>query len=157
MKKQVAIRYKLKKGNKVYEIAIPNESYYDPIESGESYQEVGIARFQDPHQYLNVDPKELEWIVLVEPLEVGSKVFRYQYFDGIDSHMVHTKCPNEDEEIIHSFKLDDDRTIITRTLKRCGESWTTTSSLVMDRQENIKSLTSSIEFNELLEFGRVNS
>ena len=150
--KMVTIRYQLKGLDSPREVSIPDEEYYDPLEKGESYLVEGIAKHQEPHIYLAKDPSELDWLVLIEPLDYQSKIFRYQYLDGLDSFMVHTVWPNGDEEIIHSTSISKKETLITRTSKESGKSWATVACGKVNRDESYSDFTGDKGLCELLSF-----
>jgi len=107
-------------------LTLSEEDYYDSLEPGDrSYAQDGVAKYQEPHRYLAMDATALKWLVVTEPCENGWTTFRYQYFDGLASYMVHSTWPDGSEEILHSVNVSAEMCHITRTLKEADGQWAT--------------------------------
>ena len=133
----ITIRYQRIGFSKPSQMEVPESDYYDELEYGESFMADGVAKYLDPHVYLELDPEDLDWLEVTEPQESnGSNTFRYQYLDGMKVFSVHAAWANGDEELIHTVDIEDDKTLITRTLKRPDQPWEVVTCFIASRDDS---------------------
>jgi len=93
------------------------EAYFDPIESGETYEKDAIPRYNHTWQYLDVPLNSLKWSMERRSGTSDDTTFMTQYMDGGRSWINHRFDPSGYEEIIHKTQLDDRTCHIVRTVK----------------------------------------
>jgi hypothetical protein len=107
------------------------ETYFDPLEEGETYAEHGIPRFNVTSQYIDVPPDQLVWSIERRTGTSDDTTFSTQYFDGGKSWVNHRTDPCGYEELIHSIDLGDSYFIL-RTSKKPNGRWVAHTGLMCD-------------------------
>ena len=117
----IEIKY-LKVGTTVPDIRkFTFEEYFDPIESGETYEKDGIPRYDQPHLYVCETPTTLNWVVVTENFSNRWRKIRKQYV--CKSEVTHVEESDGSAELIYSGWVGEQDSHIIRISQPTGKNW----------------------------------
>ncbi|TWU50690.1 hypothetical protein Poly51_39830 [Rubripirellula tenax] len=100
---KIDIWYRLRDADSDGHLSLTPESYFDPVDTHETYEQDGIPRFNFTWQYLDVPRDRLLWSIERRAGTEDDATFSTQYFDGGRTTVNHRSDPNGYEELIHAF------------------------------------------------------
>src|SRR4051794_30373657 len=92
------------------------EEYFDPIDTGETYEEDAIAKYNYTFEHLDIAREKLKWTTERCVGTSQDRTIFTQYMDGGRSWMTHRVDPDGYEEVIHVTQLDRRTCHIIRTV-----------------------------------------
>ncbi|MHC4117742.1 MAG: hypothetical protein ACYSWO_09575 [Planctomycetota bacterium] len=156
----ISVEYQLIGCSRQYRFNIAPEDYFDPIEKGENYWDHGVDKKFFLHEYLNIDPDQVKWIVACESRGTQRRIRRVQYLDGDRATMEHVVDEHGEERIILGAFVDCEESHIIHLLKKPGRAWSVVhnslgSEAITDGEYESKDLCKQWTYEELEEFGTI--
>jgi len=157
----ISIEYLLIGCSKRRRLNISPQDYFDPIEEGENYWDHGFEKNLFLHEYLNVDPDQIKWIVECQSKGSQKRIRRAQYLDGDCVTMEHIVDENKEEQInLGAFLVDSEEWHVIRLLKKPGKAWSVVlnilgSDVPIDGEFESTDLCKQWTYEELEEFGEI--
>lgn len=155
---EIRISYKLIDHPEIKSLLLTPEEYYDSLEANESFEDNGVPRFNNTHEYIGLAAKKLKWSIIKITCDKGISYLRSQYLDGDRSMMEHTIDYDGSEEIIHSNEIEKDKWHIIKTHKTLNSSWQVIMNALIDDNPNSgyvsKNYIVEINKEDLFEFSK---
>jgi hypothetical protein len=104
-------------------ITLTPEEYFDPIESGESYEHDGVPKFNHAKDYLGLSSEELDWTELQLTETDNDQIIRTDFYAHGKSAMSQRKDSDGYEEIILETQIAESISHIIRVYKDKSSKW----------------------------------
>jgi hypothetical protein len=157
---EIKINYQLNEESETKSIFLSAEEYFDPIVSGETFEENGVPKYQETCKYIGCSSNDLKWDIIKIICDKGISIFRSQYLDGSRSMMTHSIDFDNSEEIIHSTELEKNNWHIIKMFKPQNGFWSVIMDSLVEETENSENVSKTFivgkSKNDLNEFMKVN-
>lgn len=104
-------------------ITLTPEEYFVQLESGESHERDGVAKFDHAKEYLSLSSEELEWTELLLTDTDNDQIIRTEFYARGKSAMSQRKDADGYEEIILETQIGESMTHVTRVYKDRSSKW----------------------------------
>lgn len=157
---KITFTYQLVGSCEQHRLEIDPHDYFDPIEDDENYWDHGINKKLFLHEYLDINPGQIKWIVARLSKGNQTRIRRAQYLDGERVTMEHIINENREERIILGALVDSKRGHNIHLLKKHGRAWSVVynsldSDEVIDGKFESTDLCKQWTYEELEDFGKI--
>lgn len=144
---RIEIHYKLRSEEDPTRLVVTPEAYCDPLEPGEDYDRHGIARFDDPADYVGHPADAVEWArVEVTREGEGRTVTTLRYAtDGV-STLWHRRDPGGGQEMCLDLLAGPDRHLLARLRLDANGDWVPDYTGVIEDQPDGSQTEERIRF-----------
>src|SRR5262249_33987142 len=91
---EIQITYQTWESDEPVRMRLAPEDYFDPVEPGETYEENGIAKYNETWEYLSVPRASLKWSSERRSGTWFDTTFATQYMNGGRSWLTHRADPD---------------------------------------------------------------
>jgi hypothetical protein len=119
---KISIRYQCR-DRTLRVITLKPEEYFDPVESGESYEHDGVPKFDHAKDYLGFPSEELDWTELQLTETDNDQIIRTNFYSHGKSAMSQRKDSDGYEEIILETQIGESMSHIVRIYKDRTSEW----------------------------------